>query len=68
MSNPAKDPLTGPSEATGRQTKKSYVKPELSQHGTVSDLTKSEYGGLDRLIYGSLFAMSSPGIPGAPNR
>ena len=48
--------------------RKPYVKPVLSQHGNVSDLTKSEYGGLDRLIYGSLFAMSSPGMPGSPNR
>ena len=68
MTDHSKDPSGNSQEATEPLQRKPYVKPALHNHGTVSDLTKSEYGGLDRLIYGSLFAMSSPGVPGTPSR
>lgn len=45
-----------------------YTKPRLVSHGSIEKLTKSEYGGLDKALYGSLFAISSPGFPNAPTR
>jgi hypothetical protein len=34
----------------------------------LKELTRSEYGGLDKMLYGSLFAMASPVLPAAPSR
>ncbi|NNE69611.1 MAG: lasso RiPP family leader peptide-containing protein [Rhodothermales bacterium] len=50
------------------EEKELYKPPVLKRHGDVVELTKSEYGGLDRMIFGSLFAISSPGLPPGPSR
>ena len=49
-------------------TKQSYEKPRLVRHGDLRELTKAEYGTLSQVLYGSVFSMSSPGFPMAPNR
>ena len=51
-----------------QKNKKEYATPTLDRHGTVEALTQEEYGGLDRITSGYLFAMSTPGMPETPNQ
>lgn len=48
-----------------------YSPPELRRHGDVETLTHAEYGDLDAVTHGVLFAMTSPEfapLPDAPIR
>ena len=48
---------------------KPYLVPKLKTLGDVVNLTQAEYGGLDKNVYGYLFAMASPPtLPGPPSR
>jgi hypothetical protein len=60
--------MTAEIATSSAAAKRPYAPPTLRVHGDLKELTKAEYGGLDTLLYGSIFAMSSPGLPGAPNR
>ncbi|MBO6575165.1 MAG: hypothetical protein JJ896_07115 [Rhodothermales bacterium] len=55
-------------QPAGSARRKAYKTPVLTDHGNLDQLTKAEYGGLDQLLFGSLFAMASPGLPSAPSR
>lgn len=56
-------------EQVQERPKRPYTKPRLVGHGSIEKLTKSEYGGLDKALFGSLFAIASPpAFPGAPTR
>ena len=48
--------------------KNKYAKPYLRDHGDLVEITKSEYGLLEKALVGSIFAMSSPALPGNPTR
>ena len=48
--------------------RKPYEAPTLKLLGDVVSLTQAEYGGLDRKLYGYLFAQASPTLPDAPTR
>jgi len=50
------------------QPKRPYCAPVLKRHGNVQELTQAEYGDLDRVVYGHLFAMGTPGMPDPPTR
>ena len=58
-------PSTAASEAADREP---YEAPKLMVLGDVVSLTKAEYGGLDKKLYGYLFAQASPNLPDAPTR
>lgn len=55
-------------KTTDTLKKRQYTRPQLIRHGGLEELTKTEYGGLDKLLFGTLFAMASPGLPNAPSR
>ncbi len=48
--------------------RKAYQPPVLKTLGDVVSLTQAEYGGLDKKLYGYLFAQASPSMPDAPTR
>ena len=58
-------PSASPQEALQR---KPYEVPTLKTLGDVVSLTQAEYGGLDKALYGYLFAQTSPTLPDAPMR
>ncbi|MBO6576047.1 MAG: hypothetical protein JJ896_09635 [Rhodothermales bacterium] len=57
-----------PSDKKTKAGRQPYSRPELKCEGTLEELTQAEYGGLDRAVFGTLFAIASPGLPGAPSR
>ena len=48
--------------------RKPYEAPKLTVLGDVVILTQAEYGGLDKKLYGYLFAQASPSMPDPPTR
>ena len=62
---------TPATEAVAATDRLPYSPPELQRHGDVESLTRAEYGDLDAITHGLLFAMASPGfapLPDAPIR
>ena len=64
MHDSTQPPASG-SDAPGR---KPYESPTLTILGDVVSLTQAEYGGLDKKLYGYLFAQTSPSMPDPPTR
>lgn len=48
--------------------RKAYAPPVLHILGDALTLTQVAYGGLNKRLFGFLFAQSSPLLPGAPTR
>lgn len=55
-------------ETNNAAKKLPYKAPKLKREGTVEDLTQAEYGGLNKVLLGSIFSIASPSLPGAPSR
>lgn len=62
------DSTEPPASGSEKLERKPYEAPTLKSLGDVVSLTQAEYGGLDKAVYGYLFAQSSPTLPDAPVR